>query len=81
MISLTSSCKSKSTNYIISKECEFYRPIESRLLSGNENEIRNIKKNNIDACYNCVEIKDLQKCKQTLKSRQKYKKELIKKYE
>lgn len=79
LMSLINSCKN-SHNYTISKECDFYDIVESSKLSGNKEELAKIKKNNINACYNCVQIKDLIKCKKTLKERQKIKKRLEKEY-
>lgn len=58
----------------------FVRLIESHLLSGNQTEIKKIKANNIDACQNCSKYRYLQKCKATLKQRDKIKKNLKKRY-
>ena len=78
-MSLINSCRNLH-NYTISKECDFYRVVESDKLSGNKTQLAKIKKNNIDACYNCVQEKDLFKWKKTLRERQKIKKRLEKEY-
>lgn len=79
LMSLINSC-SYPHNYIISKECRFYDIVESDKLSGDKDELAKIKKNNINACYNCLQITDLIECQKTLKLRQKIRKRLEREY-